>query len=337
MKSVHLLVPDLFLPADIASDVCKGLRLPALEMLLARGVLTGVARSGACEAAPENRLCELFGVKIEADAPVAPISALFDGLGTGCWLRADPVHLHLDQSRMLLSPVTPRDEEAAAMCASLNEYFSGQGMVFFAPHPQRWYVRLDALPRIINIPLSQAIGSDVRGSLPTGEDAAHWHGIFNEIQMLMFSHPVNDARAARGEMPVNSVWLWGGGDKAAPASAYDSVASDDILPEMFAAAAGIRFMPWGERWCEESGSQLLVWTGLRSALQRGDLAAWRGALQDFETGYVQPLWRALRAGNIERLEIDVVGGVNAPNLRLKRTDSWAFWRGSKPLAQYSIV
>ncbi|MBI5429041.1 MAG: hypothetical protein HY938_01140 [Nitrosomonadales bacterium] len=349
MKNVHLLIPDLFLPKDIASGVTKGLDLPALEKLLARGVLIGSdpstelspsTSSGRTVEALENYLCELFGVKCAADAPIAPVGAAFDGLAAGCWLRADPVHLHLDQSRMLLNEVSISGVEAAALCAGMNEYFSGQGMQFFAPHPQRWYVRTDKLPRIRTVPLAQVIGEDVRAELPGGEDAGRWHGVFNEIQMLLHSHPVNEAREARGASPVNSVWLWGGGcsGDVAPQKNYDSVSSDDVLPEMFAAAAGIPFAVWSGQWRAGSeGRQLLVWTGLRTALQRGDLAAWRAALQDFEAGYAQPLWQALRSGKIGRLHIDVPCGTNVRHVRLSRGDTWAFWRRAKPLSRYSMM
>ena len=40
MKNVHLIIPDLFLPEDIAAEVCADLHLPALEKLLARGAST---------------------------------------------------------------------------------------------------------------------------------------------------------------------------------------------------------------------------------------------------------------------------------------------------------
>ena len=45
MRKVHLVVCDLFLPADIAAGVCADLRLPALEKMLARGASTGQAPS----------------------------------------------------------------------------------------------------------------------------------------------------------------------------------------------------------------------------------------------------------------------------------------------------
>jgi hypothetical protein len=362
MKSVHLVIPDLFLPEAIAAEVCADLRLPALEKLLARG------HSENLQAAPlENHLCELFGVTCAADAPVAAVSAAFDGLAAGCWLRADPVHLRLQRDQMLLTGVLPGVDEAEQFCASLNDYFSGQGMEFFAPHPQRWYVRLQALPRIRTTPLSGVLGANVRGALPTGEDAARWHQLFNEIQMVLFAHPLNEAREARGELMINSVWFWGGGcdtllakpadcgnsrqvapnvleedtveswggGNSAPSTNinYDYASSDEILVEMFAAAAGIPFTAWPKQWnIRGEGTQLLVWAGLRSALQRGDLAAWRDALQDFETGYAQPLLQALRSGELAQLQMDVLGDEGILRLSLRRGETWAFWRRAGRLA-----
>jgi hypothetical protein len=82
---------------------------------------------------------------------------------------------------------------------------------------------------------------------------------------------------------------------------------------------------------------LLVWTGLRSALQRGDLAAWRTALQDYETGYAQPIWHALKSGIIDRLQLDVLGAHGDLRVQMSRGDTRAFWRRNKRLAEYSLV
>ncbi|MDO8810614.1 MAG: hypothetical protein Q7J38_01110 [Gallionella sp.] len=357
MRKVHLVVCDLFLPADFAAGVCADLRLPALEKMLARGASTGSARTDVAGSAPstgsgrtggvgaslENHLCESFGVPCQSDAPIAPVSAAFDGLGEGCWLRADPVHLRLQREQLVLLPdVEVGAGEAGQLCAALNEYFAGQGMEFFAPHPQRWYVRLDRLQDIETVPLSQAAGRNVHGLLPKGADAARWHQVFNEIQMLLFAHPVNEAREARGELPVNSLWLWGGGDGGAATllqKTCDCVSSDEALAGMFAAVADIPFSGWPKQWRnEENGDmQLLVWTGLRSALRRGDMDAWRAALQEFETGYAQPLWQALRTGKISQLQLDILGGDRARHLLLTRADAWAVWRRARPLAEYAIV
>jgi hypothetical protein len=342
MKSVHLVIADLFLPKDFAAGVCADLSVPALEKMLARGVSAGLARTDVSGLPLENLLCEMFGVPCRLDAPIAPISAAFDGLDEGCWLRADPVHLRLQRDQLVLLPnVDISADEAGQFCASLNEHFAGQDLSFFAPHPQRWYVRLDRVPDIQTMPLSQVAGRNVHGLLPRGGEAARWHQLFNEIQMLLFAHPVNALREARGELPVNSVWLWGGGcgANATPHKLYDSASADEMLVEMFAAAAGVPFAKWPEQWRDEPGNgrQLLVWTGLRQALQRGDLDAWRVALQRFETGYAQPLWQALRSGKISRLQLDILGGDNVRRTLLTRADAWTFWRHTGRLAGYSMV
>ena len=59
--------------------------------------------------------------------------------------------------------------------------------------------------------------------------------------------------------------------------------------------------------------------------------------KDFETGYAQPLWQALRAGKISQLQVDILGGDRARRLLLNRADAWAFWRRSRPLAGCSLV
>lgn len=344
MKTVHLLIPDLFLAENFAAEVCAGLSVPALEKMLARGHSETLA-----PVALESKLCELFGARGEmardqTAAPVAPISAAFDGLGAGCWLRADPVHLSLQREQMLLLPdLQISAEEAAQMCASLNLHFAGQGMEFFAPHPQRWYVRLAALPDIETVPPSQALGRNVHGLLPRGGQALRWHQVFNEIQMLLYAHPLNQAREARGELTINSVWFWGGGDSSLVAQnnyqgvPFDKVLADEVLAEMFAAAAQIPYTGWPAQWRDEKNisRQLLVWTGLSSALRRGDFAAWRAALQAFESGCAQPLWQALWSGKITQLRLDILAGDSTRRVQLTRGDTWALWRHSKRLDEYS--
>ncbi len=336
MRSVHLIVPDLFLPEELAARAAEGLALPALERMLARG-----AHEVREPVSLEALLCAPLTEPLAGEGLEAALLAAFDGLGAGCWLRADPAHMQLGHNQLALHPlddVTP--DEAAQLCAALNGYFAGQGMEFMAPHPQRWYLRLDAQPDIRTVPLSQAGGGDIRGMLPEGPEGARWQQLSNEMQMLLHGHPLTEAREERGMLPVNALWLWGNGvAELRDTCAYAAVGSDEDLAGIFAAAAGARYAGWTGPWRAEAGEgeQLLVWTGLRNALRCNDLAGWRAALQAFERGCLQPLWRALRAGDIARLRLDAPGEQGMRSIRLTRADAWALWRRPKRLSDHSAL
>jgi hypothetical protein len=325
MQRVHLLIKDLFLPKDLGAS--EGLQLPALESMLACG-----RREIHQASSFEQALSRIFNV----EGGLAPICAAFEQLSPGCWLRADPVYVRLHRDQLLLLPgVEIAEEESMQLCASLNEHFSGQGMEFFAPHPNRWYLRLKEMPAITTVPLSQAAGRNIYINLPRGIDQGRWHGIFNEIQMLLFAHPVNEMREARGEEPVNSVWFWGEGCMASAALPGMHASADETLVEMLASAAGIPFSVWQSAWCNQERDELLVFTELSNCLQRGDLDAWRSSLQNFETGYAQPLWRALRMGKIA-LSLDLLTDGGMLQITLMRGDAWSFWRRRKRLAEFAL-
>ena len=334
-KNIHLLVPDLFLPQEVAGEACAGLALPALEWLLARAQPQPLAADTL-----EAWLCDMFGVSGQA---IAPVTLLADGMlpGDACWLRADPVHVRMQREQMMLqADVVLNADEAAQLCASLNAHFAVDGLRFFAPHPQRWYLQLDSVPDMVTKPLAQAAGRNVHAHLPQGPDALRWHGMFNEIQMLFFEHAVNLAREARGELPINSVWLWGGGSAAGELRRqFTRVVGDSPLAAAFAQAADIPHAALpddlGRCSADNEGNVLIVREGLRRALQQGDLTAWRDAVLRLEQNCVAPLRDALRAGRITRLTLDVPGAGVARRFVLTRGASWKLWRLSKPLARYT--
>jgi hypothetical protein len=329
MNHLHLLIPDLFPPQDIAAEVCDGLQLPALEKLLARGS----ARASPAIAL-ESWLCAAFGAQA-----VAPVRAAADGLdaGEGYWLCADPVNLQLQRAQMLLIPdVLLNKDESTALCASLNEHFAGSGLVFFAPHPRRWYVRLKAEPQLTTTPLRQAAWRDAKFHQPQGADALHWQRIATEVQMLLYAHPVNQARAARGELTAGSLWWWGGGRAKRLNAAFDAVGGDSDTSLAFARAAGIPQAASLESLLHDKGASGL-WVGevLGSAQQRGDYHAWREAALQFEQDCAS-LLQALRAGRLQRLTLEVLSANGSQRFESTRASVWKLWRPVRALARYAV-
>ncbi len=330
MEHLHLVIPDIFPPQDIAAEVCVGLQLPALEALLARG------NPGASAAhALEDWLCAAFGAQ-----GVAPVRAAADGLAVGgsYWLCADPVNLQLHRAQVLLVPdVVPSREEADALCAGLNEHFAGMGMKFLAPHPQRWHLRLEAKPQLKTSFLAQVAWRDAKFHQPQGPDALHWQRIATEVQMLMYAHPVNQARAARGEPLISSLWLWGGGQAAPLNKAFDVVGGDSELASAFACTAGIQQAASPQAMLDagfESG--LLVCMAPGEALQRGNLHAWRAAVQQVEQEVARPLLKALQRGRLRRLTLEMLRAEGGRRFDLSSGAVWKLWRAARPLARYAV-
>lgn len=336
MKTVRIVIPDLFLPQQLAAYASADLSLPALEKLLARARVEPLKIDTL-----EAWLCESFGV---ADLAIAPLTLQADGVMPldAYWLRADPVGISMQRDQMVLqSDLSLAINEAAQLCASLNAHFANEGLRFVAPHPQRWYLQLDRAPDMQTHPLPQVVGANVHAHLPCGVDALHWHSVFNEIQMLFYEHEVNQARERRGELPVNAVWLWGGGKAATKLrQPFALVAGDSELARAFAQVMDIPALLPAEPLlvdkAKRSGEMLLVWEGLRLALQSADIAKWRAAVQQFETNYAAPLLAALAEGQLEQITLDVLSEGESRRFVLTRAALWKLWRLPRPLQHYAL-
>lgn len=54
-------------------------------------------------------------------------------------------------------------------------------------------------------------GKAIIDSLPRGDGADTLNSIMNHAQMVLHSHPINVKRKEQGNLPANSIWLWGHG------------------------------------------------------------------------------------------------------------------------------
>ena len=331
MNHVHVVIPDLFLPYSMAKEICVDLKLPALEKILARGKKQSIKTYSL-----DAWLCHNFLVP---DSSIAPVTLFADGIDpqNSYWMRADPVNLRLNNAQMILQAnVSVSLNESQQFCEILNQYFTESGMQFFAPNPQRWYVRLVEQPNLTTHSIFQVEGRDSRFYLPQGESALKWHGVMNEIQMLLYGHPINKACEARGGIPVNSLWLWGGGKAVTLARPFELLLSDSELVKAFAKTANIT-----HRVISPDNTQikntLYVWEGASVALRRGDFYAWRQSVQEFEKHCISPLLRFLVEGKLNKITLDVLQEDNSTRFELTRPRLWQFWKRARALASYSLV
>ncbi|PLX86409.1 MAG: cofactor-independent phosphoglycerate mutase [Desulfuromonas sp.] len=61
------------------------------------------------------------------------------------------------------------------------------------------------------VPPHDISAQSIEGHLPTGDGADRLLDLTNSAQMILNMHPVNHQRTERGEVPANSIWLWGQG------------------------------------------------------------------------------------------------------------------------------
>ncbi|RAP57854.1 phosphoglycerate mutase [Oleiagrimonas sp. MCCC 1A03011] len=131
------------------------------------------------------------------------------------WLCADPAFVQPDMTgaRMLAcGTLDLTAEEAESLARPLRPLFGDRGFLLELTTPSRWHLHMprDAQPPAFAAP-DRVLGDDLLTYLPQDARHASWRELFNEAQILLHQHPLNAERRARGQMPVNCLWLWGGG------------------------------------------------------------------------------------------------------------------------------
>jgi hypothetical protein len=328
----ELVVPGLF-----AGDTEA--RAPALELLLARGRCATAESLGL-----EGWLRTAFGV----DAPALPAGALTllaggEDPGSTCWVRADPVHLRLARDRLIVVPdaafaVSP--EEADTLVEALNRHFAGV-LELHAVDERRWCARLEESLALDAPSALACAGRDVDLTARIGGEAGRrWSRLLNEAQMLLHAHPVNQARDARGEPAINSLWLWGAGYAPQGLKArWQSVFASDPLPLGLAKASGAqprRLPETAEEWLAQAppeGRHLVVLDALRGPMALGQAAEYRESIDSLERHWFAPLLDGLRGGRLDMLSVHVPDG--ASSFETIRGDLRRFWRRRRALERYA--
>jgi len=286
------------------------------------------------QAAYEQLLLAQLGVAVTAgtELPVAGLRASARHIQQADLWCLDPAYVELDREGATLTALDALElsaAESAQLIDSLNQHFAAELSVT-AYSPQHWLLRRPL--QLHTSPPSQVLWRHLGEMLPVGPDAGEWRRLLNEMQMLLHAHPLNQARMEQGRLPVNSLWLWGGGELAPGVSHCDRVFADDELVRLAAAYSGIEYAALPGRLAAAdltAQRSLLVCNAHLPALMRKDVYAWFAALEQLEQAYLAPLLESLN-----RAELDSVMLLSDTNqIVLTRRDlrRWRF--GRRNLAQ----
>ncbi|MDP2004673.1 MAG: hypothetical protein Q8K45_03280 [Rubrivivax sp.] len=228
---MHLLIPFAAPLSEAGRQAATTLALPNLRWLMSRWA--EVRRDDADEwslSPPHERALALaLGWQGACGLlPWAARAAQADGIAPGdlSWGLMTPAHWHLGTEQVsLLDPATLvlDDSTSRALFAAVLPLFLSEGYALHYGAPQRWYLAHQSLAALATASLDRVVGRNVDAWLGKDPAARQLRRLQSEVQMLLYTHPINDERAARGLLPVNSFWLSGCGPAQPEADAAPQV------------------------------------------------------------------------------------------------------------------
>lgn len=287
----------------------------------------------------QGLLCHDCGLNDATDCPVAALTQFgeFDAPidTTSYWLLATPVHLTLQRDFFSMTgALTLSSTDSLSLIASLNAHFAENGYVFSVTPSQQWLLKVPKKLELLTTPTSQVIGRDTRPYMPKGADAAWVAQLTNEIQMLLFEHPINQAREARGELAMNSIWLSGTGTlpempdtKANKSISNKSIYSDHVFAKgvakrsqlpLFAMPPSIDQLLAHIKMKEQNTVEAIIWIDLAKT----------------QHDWFAQILRLLHKRELKHITLYFELSGKVLQLTLSHWDIWRFWRKRKPMTDY---
>lgn len=127
------------------------------------------------------------------------------------WALITPCHWAMGREHATLTDPAMLDlneADSQTLLAAMQPYFATDGITLHYWQPTRWLARGDVFGSLPTASPDRVLGRNVDRWLPASKAIKL---LQNEMQMLLYTHPVNDERSAKGERSVNSFWVSGSG------------------------------------------------------------------------------------------------------------------------------
>ncbi len=232
--------------------------------------------------------------------PFAAAQALADGVSGAKDAQfglVTPVHWHLgteqismgDPEALLLDQTASRETLAA-----VRELFTSEGFALHYGAPWRWYLEHPSLARLPSASLDRVIGRNVDRWLESAREMRLLRRLQNEVQMLLYEHPINRRREAQGLLAINSFWLSGTG-ATQPASA----AMPRLDTRLRHAALANDEAAWAKAWAVIDGElSEIAWQRLTLCGERSSLTWDRGAASSSWWKSTTARWRSVDVASL---------------------------------------
>ena len=191
----------------------SGIELPNLGKLL-RGMLLLETSSGNADSLspPHERVLAKASGLTDCGDGLIPLAALqISASPAEACAFVTPCHWAMGREHATLTdPATLALTEADSrtLLAAMQPYFATDGITLHHLAPTCWLAKGEVFRSLPTASLDRAMGRNIDRWLPA---STAMKLLQNEMQMLLYTHPVNDVRSLQGLASVNSFWVSGSG------------------------------------------------------------------------------------------------------------------------------
>jgi len=264
---MHLILPFAASHALPASAL-QGLALPRLRQHLAGLLPSGDVFDPQAQhpLMPHERAhAQALGWPADGPWPFAALALQAQDATPTAWLT--PCHWRIGMDRVhMLAPAALGlgEDESQALLQAVQPWLAQDGLQAQWHDALHWRVQGPLLQAVCGASLARVSaggeGVNIRPWITDGRWPPALLRLQSEVQMLLYPHPVNEAREARGLPTVNAFWLHGAG--ALPPLATPTATATPSEP--------VRCL-----------------SPLQPAALRGDATAWRAAWQALDAELAQ--------------------------------------------------
>jgi hypothetical protein len=194
--NTHFLIPFASSLDPACQAAIKMLQLPNLTRFLKQADIARTDQGDEFDFIPPHERAIAASVRAElVDAPLVVVTPCHWSVGIDNIRMDNPDDLQLT------------DTESRALFATVQPYFSDDGIELTYDSPLRWLAQSQTLQGLPLASLDRVIGRNVEVWQPQSSASKAIRRLQNEMQMLLYTHPLNEAREARSLPTVNSFWL----------------------------------------------------------------------------------------------------------------------------------
>jgi hypothetical protein len=258
-----LLIAFASVSSEAATKCVQNLNLPNLRQILS--VLTLVDSDIGVEESfsppHERALARTHGLSIvDGYIPWAALRAAalrLENAQTLPWSFVTLCHSVVGMGSMTMEDpdqLNVSEAESRQLFADMTPYFAEDGLTLHYLEPKLWLCRGEPLRDVRTASFDRVIGKDLSDWQPTNGESAKLRRLQNEMQMMLYTHTVNDARSCVNAAVINSVYFHGNGELDGKLSGSSGKVSTNIttsvnMPRSLADAAMKEDWPaWAKAW-----------------------------------------------------------------------------------------